>query len=191
MENLEIVDSPHTCRDDALVARHCSGDPYAFDELVAIHLDRIFALACEMLPHREDAEEVTQEVLIRLYQELNGARPPKRLRPWLYRVCMNKCIDRQRAGKSRPASLELYDTVEMGKGDDPAEKVLTMSLQTSVKKALSGLSYQQRMAFSLCHFAELSVDEAAVILKCAPATVRVHLSRATAHLRSVLSREEV
>lgn len=190
MVNQAVMEQPEIAIDDQLVARFRAGDTRAFDELVAQHMNRLFALAFELLRQREDAEEVTQEVLFTLYHELLRSRPPLRLRSWLYRVCVNACIDRKRAGKRQPRVLGLSDFTESLSVTGPAEQTNTMELRTVLHNAVAELPDRQRMAFTLCHFAELSIQEIAETLHCAPATVRVHLSRATAHLREVLSRED-
>jgi RNA polymerase sigma-70 factor, ECF subfamily len=178
-------------RDDHLVARFQAGDGRAFDDLVALHTDRLFALSLGLLRQREDAEEVTQETLLRLYRQLSRARPPKCLRPWLYRVCLNLSLDRQRANRRHPATLELEEAAASLKGSDPAETLLNRELRKMLETALAGLPERQRRVFALCHFAGLTITEIADAIPCAPATVRVHLSRATLRLRAVLAEEKV
>lgn len=177
--------------DDRLVARFRAGETQAFDELMVIHTDRLFALAFEILRHREDAEEVTQEVFIKLYNQISGSRPPTCLRPWLYRVCLNICIDRKRSKKRQPVFLEFTEANGSLRTEDASEKVIASVFHDTVEAALNDLPAQQKMAFALCHFAGLSVDEIGESLNCAPATVRVHLSRATLRLRESLSKEKM
>ena len=175
--------------DDRLLARFQAGDAQAFDSLVAVHTDRLFAIAYEILRQREDAEEVTQEVLVILYREMSAARAPRNLRPWLYRVCLNTCINRQRARKRRPATFELTEEIPAPAISDPANLEYEFTFQDRVRAAVENLPKQQRMAFTLCHFAGLSATDIGEALRCRPATVRVHLSRAAARLRAVLSKE--
>jgi RNA polymerase sigma-70 factor, ECF subfamily len=175
--------------EDQLVARFQSGDWRAFDDLIALHNDRLFAFSFGLLRQREEAEEVTQETLIRLYRQLSRDRPPKCLRPWLYRVCLNLCRDRQRALKRRPVMLGLDEMADSLRASDPAEALVDSALRGAVQAALADLPDRQRRVFALCHFAGLSVKEIAAALRCAPATVRVHLSRATLRLREALTKE--
>jgi RNA polymerase sigma-70 factor (ECF subfamily) len=72
---------------------------------------------------------------------------------------------------------------------DPTTAAENLALRESVRAAVSALPQQQRMAFLLRHLAGLSTAEIAAALRCAPATVRVHLSRATGRLRDALSSE--
>jgi RNA polymerase sigma-70 factor, ECF subfamily len=190
MVNQAVMEQPEATIDDQLVARFRAGETRAFDELAALHMNRLFAIAFEALRQREDAEEVTQEVLLTLYRELSRSHTPLRLRSWLYRVCINACIDRKRAGRRQPLILGLSDFTESLSVAGPAEQTNATGLRDSLRSAVAELPDRQRLAFTLCHFAELSVLEIAETLQCAPATVRVHLSRATAHLREVLSKEE-
>jgi len=182
-------EDPERGTEEALVARFRSGDSRAFDELVDIHMDRVFAVAVELLGSRQDAEDVTQEVLIKLYHHLPRLRMPGRLRPWLYRVCVNQCIDRRRSSRRQPLELDSSNFADCWPATDPATSVVAAALRQSVRAALAELPDQQRMAFTLRHFAGLSISEIAEMLRCAPATVRVHLSRATHRLREALSEE--
>lgn len=189
MDDLPAAMASQAQRDEQLVARFRAGDATAFDELAAIHLDRVFAVAVQLLGNREDAEEVTQEVLIKLYRCISGSRPPACLRPWLYRVCVNQCRDWRRSRRRRPVVLEMTEAASDHLESDGANWAATAALRETVRAALLDLPHQQRMAFLLYHFAGLSVNEVAAALRCAPATVRVHLSRATARLRDALSEE--
>jgi len=175
--------------DDCLAARFKAGDARAFDELVEIHLDRLFAVAFGALRDREAAEEVTQEVLIRLYRQLSTSRAPSRLRPWLYRVCANLCIDWQRSRKRQPVTVELTEVADSLSAPDPTDAASERAFREAVYSVVRCMPRQQKMAFALCHFAGMSVAEIAEVLRCAPATVRVHLSRATRRLRDALSGE--
>jgi len=189
MDDLTITNRSDNPADDRLVARFRAGEAQAFDDLAALHLDRLYAIAFDVLKQREDAEEVTQEALFRLYRELAGRRPPQYLRAWLYRVCLNLAIDKRRAQKRRPKTVELSPAAEAATGGDPAKMAEEGQLRQAVMEALEALPEQQRRAFTLCHFAGLNSKETAKILNCTPTTVRVHLSKATQRLREVLTKE--
>jgi RNA polymerase sigma-70 factor (ECF subfamily) len=175
--------------DARLVTRFQAGDTQAFDDLVSIHTDRIFAVAYEMLRQREDAEEATQEVLVNLYRQVSGPNPPRLLRAWLYRVCVNTCINWQRARKRRPMTLELSEEIPATRTTDPAAVAADSAFHDYVEDVVAGFPAQQRLAFTLCHFGGLSVREIGEVLRCSPTTVRVHLSRATLRLRAIVSGE--
>ena len=185
-----IGHKPDGQREEELVVRFRAGDPRAFDELAEMHLDRVFALAVELLGSREDAEDVTQEVLIKLYRQLSRSRRPERLRPWLYRVCVNQCTDLVRTRRRQPISLESLEPADPESSLTPTPLGAAAGFGLSVRTALAKLPPQQRTAFMLRHFAGLAVPEIARALRCAPATVRVHLSRATRSLRDTLSQKE-
>ena len=189
MEDIATAMASQARRDEQLVARFQAGDARAFDELAAIHLGHLFALSVELLGNRDDAEEVTQEVLIKLYHCISRSRPPARLRAWLYRVCVNQCHDWRRSQRRRPVMLEMTEAADRALDPDPANWAAGAALREALRSALWELPRQQRTAFLLCHFAGLSVNDIAAALGCAPATVRVHLSRATARLRDALSAE--
>ena len=189
MKDLTAGDKPEQQAEHDLIARFRSGDSRAFDRIVEIHVDRVFALAVELLGSRQDAEDVTQEVLIKLWRHLPRLRTAATLRPWLYRVCVNQCNDWRRWRRRRAATSQALDSSNPQAATDPTAPMAAANLRRKVRAALAGLPHQQRMAFTLRHFADLSVAQIAETLRCAPATVRVHLSRATSRLRDALSEE--
>ena len=91
--------------DGVLIARAKQGEAEAFDRLMALHMDKIYALAWGVLMNREDAMDAVQEVFIKLYWALPKFPPDNNLSAWLYRVCLNHCIDRKRR-KKRAATTD-------------------------------------------------------------------------------------
>lgn len=188
MKDRAAADASDVRTDERLVARWKAGDARAFDELVDLHIARVFALAVELLGRREDAQEVTQEVLLKLHRYLPRLQDPGSLRPWLYRVCVNQCNDWRRLRRHDPVPLGL-ESARDREGVDPAAAAEQLVYRQAVRAALTRLPERQRLAFVLCHLAGLSVNEIAATLQCAPATVRVHLSRAVGRLRATLAQE--
>ena len=82
--------------DEQLIGKFQRGDEGAFDRLMELHTDKIFALAWGVLQNREEAMDAVQEVMVKLYKALPAFPPTDNLNAWLYRVCLNYCIDRKR-----------------------------------------------------------------------------------------------
>ena len=95
-----------TTEDEVLIVRFQNGETEAFDRLMAIHTDKVFSLAWGVLQNREDAIDAAQEVFIKLYKALPKFPASDNLGAWLYRVCLNHCIDRKRRAR------------HTGRGDD-------------------------------------------------------------------------
>ncbi len=173
-----------TLDDSELVAAARGGSRQAFDELLRRHRAAMYRLACRLLWNQEEAMDALQDALVKAWVSLTQRRVPVRDFPaWLYRLTLNVCRDRLRARKRQqrllqPATVAVAD---FGQAWGAHEQVM------EIWQRVSELPTMQREAFALRFGEELDVPEIAAILGCAPATVRVHLSRAVAALRRRLS----
>lgn len=178
-----------TAEDELLIARFQSGEAEAFDRLMALHMNQVFGLAWSVLHGREEALDAAQEVFIKLHSALPKFGSAANLPAWLYRVCLNHCIDVRR--KSRNVVMELteedWDRLQGSDRDDPGWFVQNTELGEAIRKAIDHLPARQKSAFLLRHYDFLSLKEIAQTMGCTVGAVKAHLSRATAHLRSELS----
>lgn len=171
--------------DKLLIARFKAGEEEAFDRLMASHLDKVFGFAWSLLLDREEALDAAQEVFVRLHAALPKFREESNLSAWLYRVCMNHCIDRQRRAKraERTMTEEEWERLQGPVSSDPEWSVEQSELRTAIRSAVGTLPPRQRAAFVLRHYNLLSVKETAEAMGCSEGAVKAHLSRATATLR--------
>lgn len=171
--------------DRLLIARFKAGEEEAFDRLMASHLDKVFGFAWSLLLDREEALDAAQEVFVRLHAALPKFREESNLSAWLYRVCMNHCIDRKRRAKraERTMTEEEWERLQGPVSSDPLWSVEQSELRTAIGSAVGTLPPRQRAAFVLRHYNLLSVKETAETMGCSEGAVKAHLSRATATLR--------
>lgn len=176
-------------RDDhALLAAHVAGDPEAFGELFTRHADRLWSLALRTLQRPEDAEEVLQEAMLSAFRRAAGFRGDSAVGTWLYRIVLNACLDRLRRIKARPTAFagdEIVASLPSG-ADGPEAVALQRELTDEVERALGQLSADQRAALILVDLDGYSIEEAAVLLGCAPGTVKSRCSRGRARLAPLL-----
>jgi len=78
---------------DSDVALAAAGDRRAFERLYRLHVKRVFSLCARMVPDRTNAGELTQDVFVQVYKSLPAARTDLPLKPWLYVIARNKCLD--------------------------------------------------------------------------------------------------
>ena len=95
------VDDPAQRRDLILIERARSGDLDAFNDLVELYQDQLFALVARMVPDRDQASDAVQEAFFSAYRNLAGFRGGS-VKSWLNRICVNAAMDAQRARKRRP-----------------------------------------------------------------------------------------
>jgi len=176
--------------DDRLVARIADGDRRAFAEVMERHVDRVLGLARRVLQSEADAEEVTQEVFLTVWQKAETWRPGRaRFSTWLYRVTLNRCLNRKARVQQRylPLAPE-YDPPDPGPRAD--ERLLAQEQQQQVEAAIADLPEKQRMAISLTYVTGVGNAEAAAAMEISVKAVEALLVRARRSLRQRLMAEE-
>lgn len=173
--------------DEVLVARFQEGQAGAFDQLMSLHIDKVFSLAWGVLGHQEEARDAVQEVFIKLHSALPSFPTTSNLDAWLYRVCLNHCIDRKRRAKrSAEMTEEDWERLQGSQRDEPEYCAYQAETARIIKAAVDHLPERQRLVFILRHYKLLSIDEIAEAMGCTQGAVKAHLSRAVAHLRDQL-----
>lgn len=175
------LEIPISDLDDRLQAT----DPAASDFTGLVHRvrDRIRSWARRLTGDQDEAEDITQDVLLRLYDRMGAVEDPRRLIGWLYRVTHNAAQDRRRLVQRRAALLARYadpsDTAEPQRSIAEASERVAR-LVADYHRTLTG---RQRDVFSIVDLQGRSVDEAAARLGIAASTARVHLARARRAIR--------
>jgi RNA polymerase sigma-70 factor (ECF subfamily) len=170
--------------DADLLRRYAAGDQAAARALTERHVPRIFALARRMLADRAEAEDVTQETMLRLWRiapdwRADGAA----LGTWLYRVASNLCIDRlrRRRGVAPDPPPEVPDV-----SPGAQARLETAERAAALRAALGRLPERQRLAVVLRHLEERPNPEIAAILETSVEAVESLLARARRALAAEL-----
>lgn len=177
----EIVAPP--VADEDLVARAVNGDRRAFATLVERHYDFIFRTACKWCGKASDAEDVAQDVAIKLAGALKSFDGRSAFTSWLYRVTLNAVRDMQRARSRRGRNIDRYAEVA------PEEYLPDQEDSAAARElwdAVRGLPPQQRDAVLLVYAEGMNHAEAGVIMGCKEATVSWHVHEARKTLRALL-----
>ena len=154
------------------IERCRTGDRDAFRLLYDAHKDRVYSLALYTLNgDAATAEDVAQEVFVRVFQKIGQFRRDADLKTWLYRMTANACIDefRRRKRCSNMSDIEQPAAI--------CSEFNRVELSSAVTAALAELSAEQRAAVLLKYYEELSYDEIAVILDCSKGTIASRLNR--------------
>ena len=176
--------SVDTQDDDAdLVARAQRGDRAAFAMLIEVHYDRIYRLAYRWCGHREDAEDVAQEVVIKLAGALRGFDGRSAFTSWLYRIVLNAVRDRQRKGQRRMAQTKALALV--AEDEAPPEQEAGLE-DAALWAAVRALPEKQREAVILVYAEEMSHAAAGAVMGVKEGTVSWYLAEARKALRTAL-----
>lgn len=184
--------APAPATDEALAERFQRGDVAAFEALVARYHRSVYHFAYRLLGRAEDAEDATQDVFIQVYGALPRARLDVPLRPWVYRIARNRCLDmlkRKRAvvfstlatADDEPAVPDVPDAAPLP--DELAERA---DLQRLLSAAIDALAPAYREVVALRYAGDLAFGEIAVVLDMPENSVKTRFQRAKAMLREAL-----
>ena len=169
---------------DELLIEEAKHDPEAFGELVLRYQDRLYNFLYRMTGNAQDAEDLAQEVFLRIYKALDRFRPDAPFRPWMYKIAVNTAINHI---KGRKPVTVLEDYIPSRSMDDcPEEMAETREAQRLITKSILELPEAYRAIVLLRHIDDLPYDEIAHALDLPLGTVKVRLHRARALLQSKL-----
>lgn len=187
-------------QDQQLIARLQSGDEQALQDLADRYGSRIFQLAIRHMKNREDAEEVTQDVLMKVYRKVDAFRGDAALSSWIYRITFNTAMSRLRTNRLARLAAEERDrtdaAAESREGAStrqpvdwsrmPDEELLRAQLRTAAATAIAELPEIYRVPVMLRDIQGLSTEEASTRLKVKDQTLKSRLHRGRLMLRERL-----
>jgi RNA polymerase sigma-70 factor, ECF subfamily len=174
--------------DSELVVRIARGDQTAAAELIKRHLSKLTALARHMLGDAAEAEDVAQEVFLKVWQNARKWEPGKaKFETWMHRVAVNLCYDRLR--RRREVYTDQLPDREDPDCPAPDQSIVDAQLSIQIENALMHLPKRQRAALTLCHLREMSNIEAARIMEISVEALESLLARGRKGLRKHLAGE--
>jgi len=186
-----VTEDPVQRRDLILLERAREGDLNAFNDLVVVYQDMLFALVVRMVPDRDQASDAVQEAFFSAYRNMGAFRGGS-VKSWLSRIAINAAMDAQRLKKRRPADPypELEDDTWQPPADASADPVTT-SLMTerhrALNAALAAITNDQRTAIVLYDVEGYDYAEIAEITGVSVGTVKSRIHRGRLALRALLT----
>jgi RNA polymerase sigma-70 factor (ECF subfamily) len=188
--------------DTQLIRRLQTGDEEAVRELADRYRHRIFQMALRHMKNREDAEEVTQDVLLKVYRKIDKFRGDAALSSWIYRITFNTAMSRLRTHRAERAAEVERDRALAQRKQDPAgvpptrhpadwshmpdEELLRRQLREAVASALPRLPEIYRVPVMLRDIEGLTTEEASTRLRVKDQTLKSRLHRGRVMLRRQL-----
>lgn len=175
------------------------GSAIAFEQLVARYQDRLVTVLSHMLGDRDQAEDLAQEVFLRVYRSRARYQPGAKFATWLFTIANNTALNALRSrARRREVNLvarqsgsfrggPLDRMLQASSGQMPARQIEKAELRAIVRLALESLNERQRMAVLLCKFEEMSYADIAEAMELTPKAVKSLLARARVNLRDVLA----
>ncbi len=171
--------------------------PDAFAEMVGRYQHRLVAVMHHLVGNAEEAEDLAQEVFLRVYRARKKYRPRSKFSTWLFTIANNLALNSLRSRQRRPVvPLAVRDSGPLGPrpaeqlvpdpGTGPVQRVQKDELAAQVRQALETLNERQRMAVVLNKFEDMNYAEIAEVMGLTTKAVKSLLSRARVNLRAAL-----
>ncbi len=173
--------------DSALIERSREGDAAAIALLVERHADAVYRIAYRLVGKKAEAEDIAQDVLMRMLSYHEGWLSKTSFQVWLRRAVYNRMVDLHR--KNRPWLMSNLDAAAHVPDATVSQDNVLAAGETSaeVAAAVLALPLRQRMAITLCFYEQMSLAEAGEVLKASVGAVESLLHRAKATLREKLA----
>ena len=177
--------------DIRLMLRVRGDEPGAFEELVERYQHRLVGVMNHLVRNNEEAEDLAQEVFLRVYRARKKYRPRSKFSTWLFTIANNLALNSLRAKQRKPV-VPLLSPRDSGPmvpdpGTGPMQKVQKVELAGRIREALDGLSERQKMAVVLNKFEDMNYAEIAEVMGLTTKAVKSLLSRARMNLRAALA----
>ncbi len=184
--------------DDAQLARELqrSGDPAHFEQLVERHRGAVFRLILSILGSGREgaAEELTQDVFVKVYRRIGQFRGEAKFSSWLYRIAYNQAVSyRSRARFRLPHYGEevLAMTPSERPQDDPHQRATRAEIASAVKDCLDQLPHLYRSVLNLYYWMGMTVPEIGQTISAPDGTVKSYLYRGRARLQKLLDEKGI
>lgn len=182
--------------DRELMKRFQAGDESCFEVLVDRHKQRVMNLVWRFMQGSDEAEDIAQEVFIRVYKAKDSYKPTAQFTTWLHTICRNTCYTALAKKSRRPILMkdddeESRDSIQElpdSAADTPEKALLYSELAQAVKNGVDALPENQREAFILARYEHCSYEEIAQRMACSAKAVKSLLNRAKTNLREKLKK---
>jgi RNA polymerase sigma-70 factor, ECF subfamily len=179
----------HPSSDDNLMRAAAVGDAAAFAEIVKRHQGWVRSLMLAFVHHAEQAEDLSQDVFCRAFQNVASYEPQGQFTAWLKRIAVNRAKDHLR--RQKQATLVPLDEWEelpaTDRRGDPLAVLATGALRDDLRCAIERLPDEQRLALVMYYFGDMSLQDIGWALKCPVGTVKSRLFYALRRVRQMLT----
>jgi RNA polymerase sigma-70 factor (ECF subfamily) len=183
--------------DIRVMLRVRADDPAAFAELVELYNHRLITVLHHLLGRAEEAEDLAQEVFLRIYRVRKKYRPRAKFSTWLFTIANNLALNALRSRQRKPVvPLNVRDSGPLGprpaeqlvkdRASQPAQHMQQRELAEIVRRAVADLSERQRVAVVLNKFEDMNYADIAEVMGLTTKAVKSLLSRARDNLRNAL-----
>jgi len=181
------IDSENA-RDLALMQGVATGSEEAMRELVERHQNRVFGTIVRMLGSEREAEDLAQQVFVRVWKSAPRYQPTAKFTTWLYTIVRHLVFNESRRREKSSLSDELNDSLQDERQPSPADDLLASEKMQAIQAAIEALPEQQKLAVIMRRYDDVPYEEIAAVLKQTVPGVKSLLFRARQTLRESLAK---
>ncbi len=161
-----------------------------FKDVIEQYSEQVFNHCLRMVKNKEDAEELTQDIFIKIYKGLSGFRGDSQLKTWIYRITVNTCITKINSKEYR---IYKRETIKLqaslrDSSNNIEENLVNDEIKSNIEIALNCLFYEDRQILLLLYIEELSYKEIGEVLGLPIGTVCTKIFRARNRLKEILQK---
>jgi RNA polymerase sigma-70 factor (ECF subfamily) len=177
--------------DEELITSFQNGDESAFNKLVLRYQERIYWTIRRFVGHHDDADDILQDVFIRVYNSLNEFRGESNFFTWLYRISVNVSLNFLKKRKIRMV-LRIDESISesVASGTDPVLEYEEKEKQEIIRNAIEKLPLKQKTVFVLRFYEQLSYEEISKILKISIGGLKANYFHAIKKIEEYVRRQE-
>lgn len=177
----------------ALLAKAKAGSVQAFEQLLEVYERRIYNIALRTMRNREDAQDMAQEAIVKIYRNLNSFQGACSFSSWIYRITVNTCLDEiRRRERRRTTPIDNLSGETMPRITDidmlPEQAYEAQEALEAVRVAMNRLDTDARAIIVLRDVQGFSYQEISDILECNLGTVKSRINRARSKLKTMLKK---
>ncbi|KOP37225.1 RNA polymerase [Flavobacterium sp. WLB] len=180
-----------TINDQHYIDKVLQGQTNAFAVLVDRYKDMIFTLALKMVKNREEAEEVSQDTFIKIYNSLSKFKGDSKFSTWIYKIAYNTCLDRLKKSKKDDFNISIDDfSSHLIKTMDTALSALEdKERKQTIQKCLNLLPSDENFLLTLFYFDDQNLEEIGKIMNISANNAKVKLFRSRQKLAVILRQQ--
>lgn len=182
--------------EERIVCELKAGNCSVFKEIIELFKNRVFGMAYKFTNNYDEAQDLSQEIFLKIYKEIGGFRFESKLSTWIYRVSINTCLDwKRKKNKVKILSTSILngddEIVEIDIKDDnplPEEAFIRSESQREVHELIYGLPDKYKSVIIMYHFNSMSYQDISTALNIPERTVETRLYRARRLLKDELTK---
>ena len=173
--------------DQIYINKVLNGDVNSFSILVDRYKDLIFTIAIRMLKNREEAEEVAQDIFVKIYKSLSKFKGDSKFSTWIYKIAYNTCLDvLKKYNKNDFVPIDEYTEKQLAGLENIFDTLVLKEQQICIQKCLNLLPYEESILLTLYYYEDQSLEEISKVLNISQNNAKVKLFRSRKKLENIL-----